>query len=137
MQYLGFFLAFLGFVALLVGLLQHLKGKKILAALPDAHEQGTVDLQPGKYTVNIRDSIPGDAAHFKGGFSFELLVKRTALLAVEAGAPAASASASSSAIAAASGKPTTKAASSAVKPGAAASAKPGAKPAAAASAGKH
>ena len=53
-------------------------GKTIM---PTALENGSVDLQPGKYTVNIKDSIPGDAAHFKGGFSFELLVKRTALLA--------------------------------------------------------
>ena len=32
MQYLGFVLVFLALVALIVGLLQHLKGKKILAA---------------------------------------------------------------------------------------------------------
>ena len=104
-------------------------GKVLLA---DAHETGTVDLQPGKYSVNIKDSIPGDAAHFKGGFSFELSVKRTAVLA-EAGAPVAAASASASASAAvaalAPGKPAVKAAGTAVKPGAPVAAKVGAAPA--------
>ena len=111
------------------------RGEGGAAFLADAHETGTVDLQPGKYTVNIKDSIAGDAAHFKGGFSFELMVKRTAVLA-EAGAPVASASpsASASAAAAAPGKPATKAAGALVKPGAAVSAKPAAKPAAS---GKH
>jgi E3 Ubiquitin ligase len=101
-------------------------GKVILA---DAHEQATVDLQPGKYSVNIKDSIPGDAAHFKGGFSFELLVKRTALLAAEAGAPVASASGSaapSASVAAAPAKPVIKGAAAAVKPGGGAAAKPAA-----------
>jgi hypothetical protein len=98
--------------------------------IADAHETATVDLQPGKYAVNIKDSIPGDAAHFKGGFSFELLVKRTALLP-EAGAPVASASASaapSASVAAVPGKPAIKGAAAAIKPAAsgAAAAKPAA-----------
>ncbi|HSO40279.1 MAG TPA: GIDE domain-containing protein [Labilithrix sp.] len=108
-------------------------GKVILA---DAHETASVDLQPGKYSVNIKDSIPGDAAHFKGGFSFELLVKRTALLGSEAGAPVASAlgsAAPSASVAALPGKPAIKAAGAAIKPATATSAKPaapaGAKPA--------
>lgn len=39
-----------------------------------------VDLQPGTYTVNIHDGIPGSAKNFKGGFSYELVVKRIAEL---------------------------------------------------------
>ena len=100
--------------------------------MQDAHETATVDLQPGKYLVNIKDSIPGDAAHFKGGFSFELFVKRTALLP-EAGAPVASGSASaapSASVAAVPGKPAIKGAAAAIKP--AASSAAGAKPAASA-----
>lgn len=38
-----------------------------------------VALQPGSYTINVKDLVPGAAAHFKGGFSFELLVKRTSV----------------------------------------------------------
>jgi hypothetical protein len=79
-------------------------GKVLLA---DVHETATVDLQPGKYKINIKDSIPGDAAHFKGGFSVELLVTRTAILTADAAAAA-------SAVAA-GGKPATKAAGAAVK----------------------
>ena len=92
----------------------------------NAREHTTVDLQPGKYTINIKDSIAGDAAHFKGGFSYELLVKRTKLL------PAATASASAIASAApsasASAAPVVKAALPGAKAGAAkpaASAGPG------------
>jgi hypothetical protein len=44
----------------------------------DANAVAKVDLQPGVYTVNIRDSIPGAAKNFKGGFSYELSVKRLA-----------------------------------------------------------
>ncbi len=51
--------------------------------IADAHEKATVDLPPGKYTINIKDSVPGDAAHFKGGFSYELMVKRTAVSAAK------------------------------------------------------
>ncbi len=107
--------------------------------MENAHETATVDLQPGKYLVNIKDSIPGDAAHFKGGFSFELFVKRTALLTAEAGAPVASASGSaapSASVAAGPAKPAIKGAAAAIKPAAGAAAKPAAsaapKPAAAA-----
>jgi E3 Ubiquitin ligase len=102
------------------------KGPDGKSLLTDAHETGTVDLQPGKYTVNIKDSIPGDAAHFKGGFSFELLVKRTALLAAADAGPEAGAAAPSASVAAVPGKPATKAAGSGVKPGAAVPAKSGA-----------
>ena len=99
-------------------------GKSFVA---DAHEHASLDLQPGKYTINIKDSIPGDAAHFKGGFSYELNVKRTALLAAADAGAVASASASASAaasVAAAPAKPAAKAAGAAVKP---AAAKPAAK----------
>ncbi|MBX3192705.1 MAG: hypothetical protein KF819_37320 [Labilithrix sp.] len=65
---------------------------KVLVA--DQRERATVDLQPGTYTINIKDSIPGDVAHFKGGFSYELSVKRTALLEGASAAAEASASAS-------------------------------------------
>ena len=87
-------------------------GKSMVA---DAHEHASLDLTPGKYTINIKDSIPGDAAHFKGGFSYELFVKRTAV------APAASASAIASAAPSASASvkpPVGKAAGAAVKPAA-------------------
>ena len=59
----------------------------------DVHETAKVDLEPGDYTINIKDSIPGDAAHFKGGFSYELSVKRTALAPAASAAPVASATA--------------------------------------------
>lgn len=98
----------------------------------DAHEHASLDLQPGKYTINIKDSIPGDAAHFKGGFSYELLVKRTALAAVASAAASGAAEppagedddagdGEGTAKAAGGGeaKPATKAAAAAVKPGAA------------------
>lgn len=91
-------------------------GKSFVA---DAHEHATLDLQPGKYSINIKDSIPGDAAHFKGGFSYELNVKRTAVLASADAGPVASASASAAAsVAAAPAKPAAKAAGAAVKPAA-------------------
>jgi hypothetical protein len=90
------------------------KGEDGKVLVADARETATIDLQPGKYSVNIKDSIPGDAAHFKGGFSFELLVKRTALLEAKAGTTVASASASG-AVAASEPKPVAKAAGAAVK----------------------
>jgi hypothetical protein len=109
-------------------------GKSLLA---DAHEHASLDLQPGKYTINIKDSIPGDAAHFKGGFSFELSVKRTALIASADAGPAASASASAAAsVAAAPAKPGAKAASPAVKASAAAKSTAAAAAASAKPAGK-
>jgi hypothetical protein len=93
-------------------------GKSYIA---DAHEHASLDLQPGKYTINIKDSIVGDAAHFKGGFSYELMVKRTALLAAAGAGAVASAtpSASASVAAASTAKPAVKAAGAAVKAGAA------------------
>lgn len=112
-------------------------GKSFIA---DAHEKATLDLQPGKYTINIKDSVPGDAAHFKGGFSYELMVKRTALasagsaVASASAAPSASASATVATAAALPGKPVAKAAAAAaVKPAAGAAV---AKPAAGAAAAK-
>jgi len=97
-------------------------GKELVS---NQREHASVDLQPGKYTINIKDSIAGDAAHFKGGFSYELFVKRTALLtpaasAVASAAPSVSASAAPTVAAAAvkpaaTAKPAAKAASSAVK----------------------
>ena len=105
----------------------------------DAHEHASVDLPVGKYKINIKDSIPGDAAHFKGGFSYELMVKRTALsTAASAVASASAAPSASASVAASTAKPAVKAAAAAVKPAAAkptAAAVP-AKPAAAAPAKK-
>lgn len=51
-------------------------GKRLVE---NEHEEASVDLQPGKYTINVKDGVPGAAAHFKGGFSYEMSVKRTAL----------------------------------------------------------
>lgn len=48
-------------------------------AVKDAPGMAKVDLAPGTYTINIRDSIPGAAKNFKGGFSYEVAVKRVAL----------------------------------------------------------
>jgi hypothetical protein len=53
----------------------------------DANAVAKVDLQPGVYTVNIRDSIAGAAKNFKGGFSYELSVKRLASAAATPVAP--------------------------------------------------
>jgi len=107
-------------------------GKTLVA---DAHEHASLDLQPGKYTINIKDSIAGDAAHFKGGFSYELMVKRTALLAsADAGAVASASASAAASIAAAPGKPAVKAAGALVKPGASAAAAKSTAAAAAASA---
>lgn len=57
----------------------------------DAHDEGGVTLPAGNYEINVRDSVPGAAAHFKGGFSFVLSVKRTSVKAVPSAAPVASA----------------------------------------------
>lgn len=38
-----------------------------------------VELQPGTYAVNVRDAVPGSARRAKGGFAYELAVKRIAL----------------------------------------------------------
>lgn len=61
------------------------------ALVKDADTMARIDLAPGIYTVNIRDSIPGSAKSFKGGFSYELSVKRLALTAPPALAPVAAA----------------------------------------------
>lgn len=60
------------------------------AMIKDAPGTAKLDLAPGTYTINIRDSIPGAAKNFKGGFSYEVAVKRVALAAapVVAAAPA-------------------------------------------------
>jgi hypothetical protein len=98
--------------------------------ISDAHEHATVELPVGKYKINIKDSIAGDAAHFKGGFSYELMVKRTALASAASAVASASAAPSASAsVAVAAAKPAVKAAAAAVKPGAAV-AKPAGSPAA-------
>lgn len=51
------------------------------AVVKDAMSTAKVDLQPGTYTINIRDSIPGSAKDFKGGFSYEVSVKRLTIAA--------------------------------------------------------
>ena len=92
----------------------------------DSRERASLDLQPGTYKINIKDSVPGDAAHFKGGFSYELMVKRTALLAsADAGAAPSASAAPVASVAASSAKPALKPAGAAVKP----AAKPAAVPA--------
>lgn len=58
------------------------------ALVKDAPATAKIDLPAGVYTVNIRDSIPGAAKDFKGGFSYELSVKRVSAPAVSS-APAA------------------------------------------------
>jgi len=63
----------------------------------DEHEHAEVALQPGTYTINVKDSIAGDAAHFKGGFSYELLVKRTSVVEAPVASAATTASGSASA----------------------------------------
>lgn len=85
------------------------------------HERAEVDLPAGDYVITIKDSIPGDVKHFKGGFSYELTVKRTAL------APAATSSATltSATDSAASATPSATASAPAGKPG---TGKPGTKP---------
>lgn len=86
------------------------------------HEEAEVDLAPGDYTINIKDGIKGAAAKFKGGFSFELSVKRTALKddpsAVASGSPAAvdTATPTTGAAVPAAAKPTVKAGAAIVKP---------------------
>ncbi len=99
----------------------------------DEHTDAEVQLEPGDYKINITDAFKGDPSHFKGGFSFELDVKQSAVAAL----PSASASASAEPSASAStakpalkpgpaGKPATPAAkpSASAKPAAAPSAKP-------------
>lgn len=41
-------------------------------------EKLEIELDTGKYTLNVRDSVDGAAKAFKGGFSFELEVEKTA-----------------------------------------------------------
>ena len=57
MQYLGFFLVFLALVALLFGLLQHLKGKKILAA--PFSKTGEIAQNPASPTRRASSSCEG------------------------------------------------------------------------------
>jgi hypothetical protein len=84
------------------------------ALVSGADERASVDLAPGKYTINVHDSIAGDAKHFKGGLSYELAVKRIAIAAVsDAGITSATlpaASSASSATPPAPAKPAAKAA---------------------------
>lgn len=91
----------------------------------DEHSDAEVELEPGDYKINITDAYKGDPAHFKGGFSFELEVKQTAVAAAltsatpdDSAEPAGSASA----------KPGTKPATGGgtAKPGTPTTAKPGA-----------
>ncbi len=42
------------------------KGSDGKVYIADAHEQTTVDLQPGKYAINIKDSIPGGRRALQG-----------------------------------------------------------------------
>lgn len=86
------------------------------------HEEAEVDLVPGDYTITVKDGVKGASAKFKGGFSFELTVKRTALKdgpgAVASGGPAAvdTATTTTGAAVPAGMKPTVKAGAAIVKP---------------------
>ncbi|MCC6558776.1 MAG: hypothetical protein IT372_38075 [Polyangiaceae bacterium] len=69
-------------------------GTKVLAADQDAGDEVdkiTTSFKEGKYTINVRDSVKGDAAKFQGGFSFSLSIKLDSAAAAPAasGAPAA------------------------------------------------
>lgn len=97
----------------------------------DEHEEAEVELQPGDYKINITDAYKGDPAHFKGGFSFELDVKQTAVTDALTSASADS-SAEPPGSASASAKPGTKPALPGAKP---ATGTPSAKPSAAPAAG--
>lgn len=76
--------------------------KDALGTVMAANVHGTtkLDLAAGTYTVEVKDSIPGAAKAFKGGFSFELSVTRlagavpvtSALVAGDAVAPSAAGS---------------------------------------------
>lgn len=57
----------------------------------DEHEEATAELEPGTYSVNVRDAQKGSTKTFKGGFSFELEVDQTAVAADPEPAPAAQA----------------------------------------------
>lgn len=46
------------------------------ALVMNATRTAHVELQPGTYTINIRDRVAGAARNFKGGFSYELSVMR-------------------------------------------------------------
>ncbi|AKV00566.1 hypothetical protein AKJ09_07229 [Labilithrix luteola] len=95
----------------------NIKAEDGTAVASDELESATVDLKPGKYTINLRDGVKGAAAAFKGGFSFELLVKRTALAAdASVATTSASVAHSSVAPAAVAAKPIAKGAASGVKP---------------------
>lgn len=102
-------------------------GAKILP--PDADESDELEsitavFKPGKYKINVRDSVKGDAAKFKGGFSFSLNIKG------DGTAMPADSDAMAAGSAAASAAPT-KPATTTVKPGTkpATNTKPAPKPA--------
>jgi hypothetical protein len=86
------------------------------ALVQGADETALVDLQPGTYSVNVKDSIPGDVKHFKGGFSFELRVKRTAIAPDPVPVASAAVSGTTTLTHAEIPKPAAKAAGSAAKP---------------------
>jgi hypothetical protein len=96
----------------------------------DEHEEAEVALQPGDYKINITDAYKGDPAHFKGGFSFELDVKQTAVTDALTSASAEGSAEPPAASASASAKPGTKPALPAKPATGTPSAKPAATPSA-------
>ncbi len=46
-------------------------GKELTGGVPEL-DKFTAKFEPGVYKINVRDSMPGDAAKFQGGFSFSL-----------------------------------------------------------------
>jgi hypothetical protein len=48
------------------------------ALVTDELMSASAALEVGKYTITVKDSVPGDAQHLRGGFSYELSVARTA-----------------------------------------------------------
>ena len=88
-------------------------GKALATKVRDSVE---LDLTPGVYTVKLQEAVKGAPARFKGGFSFELTVKRTSAAAEVTSAALANAPAPS---ALPSGNTNVAKPASAVKPAAA------------------
>lgn len=94
------------------------------ALVTHAEGHAALALAPGKYSINVKDAIPGDVKHMKGGFSYELFVKRISVVA--AASASASAAHATPAVASAAAVPRPLA-STAAKPAVkAANAKPSA-----------
>ena len=69
------------------------------AVVTNAERTARAELTPGTYTINIRDRVVGAAKSFKGGFSYELSVKRVVSPAASPASAATPTSAASPAVA--------------------------------------